>query len=113
MRTGTTLTVVTVGLLVFAIGLIWSSHVVAKLRNGRKGRATGLLLSGIVGPMVVSGYAIQVSVADGWRTAWIAIHLVTSLVWILALALHIGRCYLAKRRERIENGGPVGIDLAA
>jgi len=99
--------------LVFAVGLIWSSHAMSKLRNGRKGRMTGLgLLVGFV-PMAMSGYAIQVAVDEGWRTAWIVVHLVASGVWIAAFVLHFLRTLIARRRERAEESEPVGIDLAA
>ena len=99
--------------LIFAVGLIWSAHVMSKLRNGRKGRMTGLgLLVGFV-PMAMSGYAIQVVVDEGWRTAWIVVHLVASGVWIAAFVLHLLRTLIARQRERVEESESVGIDLAA
>jgi len=99
--------------LVFAVGLIWSTHVLSKLRNGRKGRMTGLgLLVGFV-PMAVSGYAIQVAIDEGWRMTWIIVHLVASGVWIAAFLLHLLRTLIARRKERAEESEAVGIDLAA
>ena len=99
--------------LIFAVGLIWSTHVLSKLRNGRKGRMTGLGLIVGLAPMVMSGYAIQITIDEGWRTAWIVVHLVSSLLWICAFVLHLIRTLIARRRERAEESEPVGIDLAA
>jgi hypothetical protein len=75
--------------LVFAIGLIWQSHVLAKFRNGRKGRMTGLVLLGAFVPMVASGYAVQITVSEVWRSGWIVAHLVTSGLWVLVFAAHM------------------------
>ena len=99
--------------LVFAVGLIWSTHVLSKLRNGRKGRVSGLSLLVGFAPMVVSGYAIQVAVGEGWRLAWVVVHLITSALWIVAFLLHFVRTLIARRRERAEESESVGIDLAA
>jgi len=99
--------------LIFAVGLTWSIHVLAKLRNGRKGRMTGLGLIVGFAPMAMSGYAIQITIDEGWRTAWIVVHLVSSLLWICAFILHLIRTLIARRKERAEESESVGIDLAA
>ncbi len=75
-------------LLVFAIGLIWSVHALAKLRNGRRGRASGLGLMALFLPMAASGYLLQVAVDPGWRQTWIWIHVASSLLWVAAFAFH-------------------------
>ena len=99
--------------LVFAVGLIWSSHIVPKLRNGRKARWSGLiLLAGFV-PLTVSGYAVQITVGESWRTAWIVIHLVSSGLWIIAFVVHLARKLIARSGESVEESQPAGIDLAA
>lgn len=99
--------------LVFAVGLIWSTHVVPKLRNGRKARLSGLVLLAWFAPMVVSGYALQITIGEGWRTAWIIVHLVSSVLWILGFAFHLIRALIARRSENADNNGPLGVDLAA
>jgi hypothetical protein len=99
--------------LVFAVGLIWSAHVLPKLLNGRKGRMTGLGLLVGFAPMAMSGYAIQITIDEGWRKAWIVVHLVSSLLWICAFVLHLIRTLIARRKERAEESESVGIDLAA
>ena len=76
-------------LLVFACGLLWSTHVAPKLSaNDPRGRLTGLSLVVQLIPMVLSGYLIQVSVSEGWRTIWVWVHLVTSIVWLLMAFAH-------------------------
>jgi len=80
-------------LLVFAVGLVWRGHVWLgyRLGNGVR-RPSGILLAGLAAPMIVSGYLIQVAVEPAWRTAWVALHLATSALWLVgALAHQIGR----------------------
>ena len=87
-------------LLVFAIGLIWSVHALAKLRNGRRGRASGLGLMALFLPMAASGYLLQVAVDPEWRRRWIVIHIVSSLLWVGALAVHQVRALLSKAADQ-------------
>lgn len=75
-------------LLVFAVGLIWSGHVAAKLRNGRRNRVLGLGLTAVFIPMVASGYLLQTAVDARWRELWVWLHLGASLLWIVALTAH-------------------------
>jgi hypothetical protein len=75
-------------LLVFAVGLIWSAHVLGKLKNGRKNRVAGIGLTALFLPMAASGYLLQVAVQPGWRQAWIWVHVVSSLVWVVAFVVH-------------------------
>lgn len=99
--------------LVFAVGLVWLSHVVSRLRNGRRGRKTGLaLLIGFVA-MAVSGYAMQVVVGEGLRSAWAAVHLAASATWMGAFALHLVRVLVERRAEAVETAPDDEIDLAA
>jgi hypothetical protein len=70
-------------LLVFACALVWRDHVWARFRSrSRTRRRTGLVLAATLGPMIASGYLLQVSVEECWRTTWLAVHLATSLVWL-------------------------------
>jgi hypothetical protein len=88
-------------LLVFAVGLVWTRHVAAQLRSGSGGRTSGLgLMAGFV-PMAVSGYLIQVTVAEWWRGLWVAVHIASSLLWISAFASHQLRARLVGRRSGI------------
>ncbi|HSN56366.1 MAG TPA: hypothetical protein VLT32_16990 [Candidatus Sulfomarinibacteraceae bacterium] len=99
--------------LVFAVGVIWVSHLVSRLGKGGRGRTTGLAL--VVGfvPMVVSGYAIQVAVGEGGRTVSVSVHLIASAIWVGAFVLHLVR-RLIERREIAADAAPgVDVDLAA
>jgi hypothetical protein len=100
-------------LLVFAVGLIWRSHAVAKLRNGRRGRMTGLSLLIAFAPMAVSGYAMQVVVGEGWRSVWVAVHLTASAVWLAAFVFHVARVLIEGRADALLSQSDSDIDLAA
>jgi hypothetical protein len=79
----------TAPLLVFAAGLIWREHIWKHWKQGRKaGRRSGIALLLTLAPMVLSGYLLQTSVSEGWRQAWLIIHLVTSGLWLLGYAIH-------------------------
>jgi len=82
--------VLTAPLLVFASGLIFHRHVFARLRSGfRPRRPTGLLLALLLLPMIASGYLLQTSSGDPWRSIWIGVHLATSVLWIAGTAIHL------------------------
>lgn len=81
--------VLTAPLLVFGIGLIWIDHVRRyRLARKRRRRRSGLAMAWLAGPMIVSGYALQVSVDDLWRTVWIIVHAGTSGVWLTGYLAH-------------------------
>lgn len=76
--------------LVFAVGVIWNSHVMHQFNKTRaKRRKSGVLLMGNLLPMVFSGYLIQTAVEERWRKAWVVIHLVTAAIWIAAYLVHL------------------------
>jgi hypothetical protein len=80
--------------LVFACALVWNGHVWPRFRSlFRPRRRTGLLMAAALGPMIASGYLLQVSVEEVWRTTWLVVHLVTSLVW---LPLYLGHQFLRR-----------------
>ena len=76
-------------LLVFACGMIWRRHVVQHWRHATQRRRSGPGLVILLAPMVASGYLLQTSVSQGWRQAWIVVHVVTSVIWLLAFAVHL------------------------
>lgn len=104
--------VLTAPFLVFGAGLIWREHVWKHFRNGvRSGRRSGLWMLPTLLPMVISGYLIQTTVTEGWRTAWIAVHLVTSALWLVGYAGHAVAAVQRKRekdRRRVPVRGGVG-----
>lgn len=88
-------------LLVLAIGAIWKDHVWARLRNGfAVRRRTGLALALLAAPMIATGYLLQTSVDETWRTAWMWTHVASSCVWILVYLVH----QLSPRRARRDPG---------
>lgn len=99
--------------LVFAVGVIWASHIVSRLRKGPRGRRTGLSLLIGFAPMVVSGYAAQVVIGEGWRAAWVSVHLAASTIWVGAFALHVTRVLVERRKEAASEASEVDVDLAA
>jgi|AP95_1055475.scaffolds.fasta_scaffold19417_3 hypothetical protein len=87
-------------LMVFAVGLIWKKHIAGHWRAGLStGRRSGLSLVLTMVPMIVSGYLIQVTITDTWRTAWIVIHCTTSGLWITGYLIHQIAALIRKRKS--------------
>lgn len=77
-------------LLVFAVGLVWLRHVAPRLlKRQHPRRVTGIGLAVLVVPMIVSGSLVQTAVDDDWRKIWGIVHLVASLIWLLAYGVHL------------------------
>lgn len=96
-------------LLVFAVGLVFSRHVWGQFRAGfRRGRGSGLVMLGVLAPMIVSGYLIQVATAPGWLRGSAIVHLSTGLGFIGGFAGHqavaLSRAASAHRRRRRASG---------
>lgn len=98
--------VLTAPLLVFAVGLIWSVHIVGKFRNGRKNRGAGLGLTALFLPMAASGYLLQVAVDPTWRGAWVWIHMLSSLLWITAFVVHLVRAATTETDSELNDTNP-------
>jgi hypothetical protein len=80
----------TAPLLLLVLGHLWSRHMEPHLRGGtRKRRISGIGMLLAAMPMIFSGYAIQTAVEPHWRTVWVAVHLVTSLLWIIVYSVHV------------------------
>ena len=76
-------------LLVFAVGLIWTRHVWARVRSGfRSRRKSGLALFALAPVMIVSGYLVQIAIDDTWRTVWVWTHGVSSFAWLAVYVAH-------------------------
>lgn len=76
--------------LVFALGYIWHCHIKPKIemRELFKRKSGYILIYTFIG-MVISGYLIQVSTQETVRNLVIALHLLTSGVWIVFLLFHL------------------------
>ncbi|MCZ7652978.1 MAG: hypothetical protein M5U13_18120 [Thermoanaerobaculia bacterium] len=84
--------VLTAPLLVLAVGALFHAHAWTALRLGvRDGRASGLVLLASALPMIASGYLLQTAVDPGWRRLWVAVHLVSSGLWIAGHLAHVAR----------------------
>lgn len=80
----------TAPLLVFAVGMLWQGHAWWHWRRGTSdGRRSGLTLLATAAPMIASGYLIQTAVTPAWRTAWVAIHLASSGLWVAGYVAHV------------------------
>jgi hypothetical protein len=78
-----------VPLLLFGCGLLWRGHVWARIRSGApQRRSTGLALAGLLLPMALSGYLLQVAADPTWREGWIWTHGLSSSLWLLIYAWH-------------------------
>ena len=77
-------------LLVFASGLVWKRHVFARLRSGfRPRRPTGWVLALNLVPMIASGYLLQTASDESWRSAWVVVHVATSVLWLIGYGVHL------------------------
>ncbi|MCA8977742.1 MAG: hypothetical protein KDC98_23660 [Planctomycetes bacterium] len=76
----------------FALGVLWQSHVWPKLRSAaRARRRTGITLLASSLPMAMSGYLLQTSVDPWWRQLWVVLHVATSICWLVVLTWHVLR----------------------
>lgn len=74
---------------VFAVGVIWQSHVAPRLRKPWARRRTGLTLALVFAPMVLSGVLLQTAASDEARRIWVWVHGVTGTLWVLGYAAHM------------------------
>lgn len=90
-----------VPLLALGMGGVWYSHAWLFWNLGMKdGRWSGMALLLLALPMMGSGYALQVVVNEGWKTAWLWTHWVYSGVWVAAYAGHWRLQWRKRRTER-------------
>jgi len=76
-------------LLVFAVGAITLKHVWRHFRTGaRPGRKTGVATALVTGPMVATGYLIQVITGESWLRAMAFAHIAASFFYVFGLLLH-------------------------
>lgn len=81
--------VLTAPFLVFGCGILWIGHIWSRIRSGYQGRRkTGIALTVLVIPMILSGYLLQVSVDEALRDFWIIAHVATSCLWLIVYAVH-------------------------
>jgi hypothetical protein len=80
----------TAPLLVLVVGHVLYHHAIVYWRSRtRLGRRTGTTIALLALPMIFSGYFLQTSVSDTWRTIWTVVHVATSLLWLGGTAAHV------------------------
>lgn len=91
--------VLTAPLLVFAVGFMFSRHVVRQWQAPQsRGRRSGLGILTVLAPLIVSGYMIQTVTGESLRGWLAAVHLVTGVIYVLIVPLHQARGALRTRR---------------
>jgi hypothetical protein len=81
--------VVSSPLLVFAVGVVFTQHIWKQYRSGvQRSRRSGVWLLMALGPMILSGYLIQA--VTGQRVLYwlVAVHLATSIIYLLGFGAH-------------------------
>lgn len=87
--------------LVFAVGFVFSRHVIRQWQaRDSRGRRSGLGIVVVLAPLILSGYLIQIVTGEtllGWL---VAAHLVAGAVYLLMVPFHRSRGALrTERRE--------------
>jgi hypothetical protein len=76
--------------LVFALGLIARGHALPKWKSGETtGKKSGISLLGLVAPLVLSGYAVQVFTGDLLRKGMGWGHTAAGVLYLLGYAAHL------------------------
>ena len=76
--------------LIFALGLVFSGHALARLKGGvDPGRVSGAGLLGLAAPLILTGALIQILTGDAARqwTGWI--HAALGAVYVFAYTAHL------------------------
>jgi len=74
---------------VFAIGWVFGNHIWPAFVNHAPNRASGIVSMALIAPMVISGYLMQVSVADATRKAFAVSHWVSVAVFVIGYIAHL------------------------
>jgi hypothetical protein len=82
---------------VFALGWVFGNHIWPAYRGGAPNRASGIVSMLFIAPMTISGYLMQVAVADATRKAFAISHWVSVGLFAVAYIVH-----LVPRRERVD-----------
>lgn len=81
--------IVVAPVMVFAVGLIAAGHIWKQYKRPvSSGRSSGLLSMWILGPLIMTGYLIQVVAHVGWLEALAWSHLVAGGLYLIGLVAH-------------------------
>jgi hypothetical protein len=75
--------------LLFCLGIMVRGHLQPKLRQGGEGRVSGLRAASLIGPMVLSGYLVQVATSPALRTCYAWVHGLSAGGFLLAYLGHL------------------------
>lgn len=80
---------VAVPFLIFAVGLIFSTHAAHRFRSGGAGgRRSGIGLLALFIPLVLSGVAVQILVDESWRRGAVWVHLLAGAAYLGFFMVH-------------------------
>lgn len=97
--------------LLFALGLVASRHIWLHYRTGvRRGRRSGSLTALLTGPLILTGYLIQIVTQSAWLQLLAIAHIVLGLVYLLGFAAHQ---WVLGRGTRKQRSAPAPAPVAA
>jgi hypothetical protein len=98
---------------VFSLGLIAREHILARLRDPRphRSRVSGVAGLALGGPMILSGYLIQIVTNEPVRRALVWVHVLSGSLFALALLAHVvaARPRPGRRRVAAPRSGSRGV----
>jgi hypothetical protein len=87
--------------LVFAIGAVYTRHIVRQWRSGgASGRRSGAGMAAVIVPMILSGYLIQTLTSESWLFWTAMAHIAAGTAYLAAFAAH--------QRSAARNARPEG-----
>ena len=106
--------IVVAPLMVFAVGLIAADHIWKQYKRAvSSGRGSGIVSMWVLGPLIMTGYLIQVVTHVGWLEAIAWAHLGTGMLYLVGLATHhqaVRQLWVQRLRTRKARlAGPDGL----
>jgi hypothetical protein len=100
--------VLTAPFLVFAVGFVFSRHVVRQWQAPQTGgRRSGLGIVTVLAPMILSGYLIQTVTGEGLLGFLVAVHLATGIVYVVMVPFHRVRGLSRARQGAVAAGARI------
>jgi len=89
--------------LVFAVGAVFTRHVIPHWRSGGgNGRRSGIGTAATLLPMIVSGYLIQTTTSSSWVFRVAVLHMAASALYLAGVLVHETTAWRAARRRRAQ-----------
>ncbi len=93
--------VLTAPVLVFAVGVVFTRHVVKHWQSGRvASRGSGVAIVATLIPMILSGYLIQTLTSTSWIFRVAVLHMAASATYLGGVLVHEAIARRAERRRR-------------